>query len=82
MDAVVQNQNIAIAAAAKIALSVVEKVAVAPSASASALTSGIIPLFGIRWNREVCERESKGKIPGGKRIDELLCKLRNSNFPP
>ena len=45
----------------------------APS-PARALADTIIPLFGIRWNREVFVRVGD--------LNKLMCRLRNSNLPP
>ena len=69
----ITNRSIAVAAAARLVLSGVDKVLNDPRAPAQALSEAIIPIFGIRWNREVCQRT------GG--INNMLCRLRNSMLP-
>ena len=49
----IKNRNIEGVATANIVLLVAEKVALGQAASARARQGAILPLFGVRWNREV-----------------------------
>ena len=72
----IKNRNIAVTSAALIVLNETNKVVANPRASSKELVRAIIPLFGIRWNKEVCQRV------GGGDITKLLYRLRNSKLPP
>ena len=50
------NRNIATASAGGLVLSQAEKVVNDHGSHSSALVAAILPLFGLRWGREVCER--------------------------
>ena len=73
----IQNRNIAVAAAAKIVLEKANLVICDPKASNSALADAILPLFGIRWDKETCQRVGSN---GG--LTKLLYRLRNSKLSP
>ena len=57
----ITNRSIAVAAAARLVLDRVDKVLNDPMAPANALSEAIVPIFGIRWNVEVCQRTGGGK---------------------
>ena len=71
------NRNIAVAEAAKIVLKEANKVICDPKASNTALSTAILPLFGIRWNKETCQRVGKDG-----ELTKLLYRLRNSQLAP
>lgn len=68
----ISNRNIATADAAYLLFASLERTLSDVRAPAKSLAVAIIPLFCIRWNREVCER-----VRG---IHRLMCRLRNSNL--
>ena len=72
----IPNRNVAADAAAKLVLKGINSVLADPRSSAKALSEAIIPLLGLRWNREVCERV------GSSTINQMLYRLRNSLLPP
>ena len=72
----VPNRNVAVAAAAKLVLKGVDSILADPRSSAKSLSEAVMPIFGLRWNREVCERL------GSSVINRMLYRLRNSLLPP
>ena len=71
-----KNRNVAVTSAALIVLNETNKVALNPRTSSKELIRAIIPLFGIRWNKEVCQKV------GGRDITNLLYRIRNSKLSP
>ena len=52
----IKNRAIATSAAAQVVLSGMENVAKDTAASAKVLNEAVLPLFGIRWGMETCQR--------------------------
>ena len=70
----IQHRNVAAVAAAILVLKDLNRVLNNTKASSIELTVAVIPLFGISWNREVCQRAGD--------LNKLLCRLRNSLLAP
>ena len=71
------NRELAVAQAAKIVLKEANKVIMDPKASNKALSAAILPLFGIRWSKDTCQRVGKDG-----ELTKLLYRLRNSALAP
>ena len=70
------NRNIAVAEAAKILLEKSNRITSNPKAPNKELTGAILPLVGIRWNKD------NWKMVGGGELTHLLYRLRNSQLHP
>ena len=70
-------RNVAVARAAQIVLTEVNKVATNPRASSKELTRALIPLFGIRWNKETFQRVAAVS----SRNYYIGCETRNLTHP-
>ena len=70
----------ATAAAANLVLASLHRVVRDAQASERALTTAILPVFGIRWSVEVIRRIGSTHVAGSRYLNNLLLLLRNSNL--
>ena len=74
------NRASSTAAAANLVLDSPHRVARDAQASETALTTAILPVFGIRWSVEVIRRAGSSTFAGSRYLNNLLLLLRNSKL--